>query len=74
MVDSLRLAIGLWVIGGGEGNIVFEEASEGRGKLGTSVSDNLVMEAESWEDVLEKDLSDVCSRGGFVARAENYSL
>ena len=32
------------------------------------------MEAESGENVLEKDLSDVCSGGSFVARAKNYPL
>ena len=32
------------------------------------------METESQEDVLKKDLGDVCSGGSFVARAENYPL
>ena len=45
---------------------------KGRGKLGSSVRDDLVVEAESWEDVLEKDFGDVCGGGSFVARAENY--
>ena len=66
------------MVGGGDGYVIFEEASEftseGRGELGTSVGDDLVMETESWEDVLKKDLSDVCSGGSFVARAENYPL
>ena len=47
---------------------------EGRGELGASVRDYLVVEAESREDMLKKDLSNVHSRGSFVARAENYPL
>ena len=78
MVDLFGLAIGLWVIGGGEGDVIFEKASEftseGRGKLRSSVREDLVMETELWEDVLKKDLGEVHSGGGFVARAENYPL
>ena len=78
MVDPLGLTVGLWVIGGREGNVVFEEmskfTSEGRGKLGSSVRDDSVMETELWEDMLKKDLGDVRSGGSFVARAENYPL
>ena len=32
------------------------------------------MKTESGEDVLEKDVGDVCHRGSFIARAENYPL
>ena len=42
--------------------------------MGSSVGDDSVVEAELWEDVLKKGLGDVHSGGGFVARAENYSL
>ena len=47
---------------------------EGRGKLGAVIKDDTVMKTESGEDVMEKDVSDVGSRGSFVARAENYCL
>ena len=66
------------MIGGGEGDVVFEEACEfvceGGGKLGASVGDDSVMKTESWEDMLKKDFSDVHCRGGFVARSEIYPL
>ena len=32
------------------------------------------MEAELGKDMLKKDLGDICRRGGFVARVENYPL
>ena len=66
------------MIGGGEGNVVFEKMSEfsckGGGELGAFVGDDLVVKTESWEDVLKKDLSNVRCRGSFVARVENYPL
>ena len=78
MVDSFRLTVSLWVIGSREGDVVFKEAGEfsceGKGKLGSSVGDDLAVETKSWEDVLEKDLGNVCCRCSFVARAENYPL
>ena len=66
------------MIGGGEGDVVVKKASEflceGGSKLGSSIRDNSIVEAETGEDVLEKDLGDVCRGGSFVARAENYPL
>ena len=78
MVDPFRFAVGLRVIGGGKGDVVVKEASEfpceGGGELGTPIRDDSFVEAETREDVLKKDLGDVRSGGGFVARAENYPL
>ena len=48
--------------------------SEGRGKLGSSVRNDLVMKTELGKDMMEKDISDVSSGGHLVARAENYPL
>ena len=66
------------MIGGGEGDVIVEKAGEfsceSGGELGSSIGDYPIVEAEVREDMLEKDLGDVCSRGGFVARAENYPL
>ena len=47
---------------------------ESGGELWSLVRDDLVMKAKSGEDVLEKDVGNVCRGGGFVARAENYPL
>ena len=78
LVDPFGFAVSLRVVSGGEGNVVIKEvgkfSSEGRAELGASIGDDSVVKAESRKDVLEKDLSNVCSRGGFVARAENYPL
>ena len=78
LVDLLRFAISLWVVGGEEGDVIFEEASQflskGRGELGASVRDDTVMETKLGEDMLKKDLSNVHCKGSFVARAENYPL
>ena len=66
------------MVGGGEGNVIFEEmgkfSCKSRGELGSSVRDNSVMKTELGEDVLEEDFSDVHHRGSFVARVENYPL
>ena len=78
MVNPFGFAVGLRVIGSGEGDIVVEKTGEfsceGRSELGSAIRDDSVMEAEAGEDVLEKDLGDVRCGGGFVARAENYPL
>ena len=66
------------MIGGGEGDVIFEEVGKfsckGRGELGPSVRDDSVVEAELRENMLKKDLGDVRGGGGFLARAENYPL
>ena len=66
------------MVGGREGDVVVEKvgefSGECRSELGSSIGDDLVMEAESGKDVSEKDLSNVRCRGGFVARGENYPL
>ena len=49
-------------------------SDEGRGELGTSVRDDMVMKAELEEDMLEKDFGNVHCRGCFVARMEIYPL
>ena len=47
LIGSFSLSISLGVIGGGEANVIFEDAgkfaSEGRGKLGASVGDDGVI-------------------------------
>ena len=78
LIDLLGFTIGLWVVGGGEGDVIIKKVgkflSEGQGELGSLVGDDLVVKAKSWENMLKKDVSDVCHGGGFVARVENYSL
>ena len=51
-----------------------EFSGKGRGELGSPIEDDLVVKAESGEDVVEEDLGNICRGGGFVARAENYPL
>ena len=47
LVDTFCLAIGLWVICSGEGEVVVQEFAkllgEGRGKLWTSIQDDFVI-------------------------------
>ena len=78
LVYLFRLTISLRVIGGGEGNIIFQEMGkflcEGRGKLGASIRDDSVMEAKSGEDMVKKDVGNVGSGGSFVTGMENYPL
>ena len=78
LVDPFGFTVSLWVVGGGEGNVVIQEMSEfsceGGGELRSLIRDDLVVKAELGEDVLEKDFGDVRHRGGFIARAENYPL
>ena len=66
------------MIGGGEGDVVVKETGEFscecRSKLGSSIGDDSVVEAESGEEVSKNDLGDVCRGGSFVARGENYPL
>ena len=66
------------MVGSGEGNVIVKEAGEfsceGRGELGSSIRDDLVVEVKLWEDVLKKDFGDVHGRCGFVAGVENYPL
>ena len=78
LIDPLRLSIHLWVIGGGEGDIVFQKmgkfSSEDRGELGASIGDYPVVEAKLGKDMVEEDLGYVSTGGSFVTGAENYPL
>ena len=78
LVDMLRFAISLRVADPREGDVIFQKlckfSSKDRSKLWASVRDDSIIEAKSGEGVLEKDLDDVHSGGGFVARAEIYPL
>ena len=51
LVNTFRLAIGLWVIGGGERKVVVEEfaefSGEGRGELWTTIRDDFVVKSEA---------------------------
>ena len=62
----------------GEGNVVLEEVSEfsgkGRGELQSSVRDHLGVEAESRENIGEKELGHPFGVNVFCAGAVNYPL
>ena len=62
----------------GEGNVVLEEVSEfsgkGRGELQSSVRDHLGMEAESRENMIEKEFGNSRGVNVFCAGAVNYPL
>ena len=78
LVYSFSFSIGLWVISGGEGKVVFEEfpqfLSEGRGELRATVGDGFVVQAKAEENFVEEKGSDPFGGDGFLSRAENYPL
>ena len=59
LIGSFGLSVGLWVIGGGESDVVLEESSEfssqGRGELRASIQYNSIMESKPLKDILEKE-------------------
>ena len=78
LIYLLRFTIGLGMVGGREGDVVFQKlgkfSCESRGELGSFVGDDLVVKTESGEYMMEKDVSNVSGGGSFVARAENHPL
>ena len=78
LVEAFSLSIGLGMIGGGEGYFIVKESAkffgELRGELGASIRDQFVIEAESHEYFLEKELSNSFGSDGFLAGRENYPL
>ena len=69
LIGSFGLSISLWMVGGGEFNIIFEELSEfssqGRGELRASIRYDGIVESKLLEDILEKESSYFCSINGF---------
>ena len=78
LVDTFCFAVGLGVIGGGEGEVVVEEFpkffGEGGGELWTSIGDDLVVESEAEIYFVEKEGGYSLGSDGFLGRAENYPL
>ena len=78
LIDPFRFAVRLWVIGGGEREIVVEESSElsseGRCKLRTTIGDDLIKKSEVEEDLVKKEGCDPFGGDGFLGRAKNYPL
>ena len=60
LIGSFGLPISLRMICGGESNIIFEDSGkffgECRGKLGSSVGNESIVESEAFEYVFEKEL------------------
>ena len=69
LIGSFRLSVSLWMVSGGEFDIVFEESSkfssQGGGELRASVRYDSIMESKSFEDILEKESSYFCGINGF---------
>ena len=78
LVYSFSFSIGLWVISGGEGKVVFEEfpqfLSEGGGKLRARVRDDFVVKVKVEGDFVKEKGGNPFSSDGFLSRAENYPL
>ena len=78
LIYSLSFPISLRVIGGGEGDIVLKETGEflgeGQGELWSSIRDHFRMEAESRENMGEKEFGNSGSIDVFCAGAINYPL
>ena len=66
------------MVGGGEGEVIVEEASEllgkGRGKLWSSVRDNFVIEAKAKVNFIEEEDGNSFSSDSFLSGAENHPL
>ena len=69
LIGLFCLSIGLWMVGSGEFNIVFEESSkfssQGRSELRASVRYDSIMESKPLEDILEKESPYFCGINGF---------
>ena len=78
LVDTFCLALRLWVVGGGEGEIVVEEFTklfgEDGGELCTTIRDNLVIEPEAKVYFVKEKGCYPFSGYGFFCGAENYPL
>ena len=78
LIYSFGFTVCLQTIYSRKGHVIFEEAGKflgkSQGELRASVRDDSVMKTKSGEDMVEKDVGDVSSRGGFVARVEIYPL
>jgi len=78
LVDLFGLAIGLRMVGSGEGDIIFKKVSQllckGRGKLWTMVRDYFVVETKAGEDMFEKQGNNTGGIDGFATRDENHPL
>ena len=78
MVDTFCFAVGLWVIGGGEREVVVEEFAkllgESGGELWATIRDDFVVEPEVEVDFVEKEGSYSLGSDGFLCGAENYPL
>ena len=75
LIGSFGLFIHLGVIGRGESDVVLKDTgkftSKGRGKLGTSVGDDGVIQAETFEYIVEKELGNSIHIDHFGTRGKN---
>ena len=78
LIYPFGFSIRLGVVGGGEGEVVFQEfpefSSEGGSTLGASVRDDFVIEAEAEVYFVEEECSDAFGSDVFLCRAENHPL
>ena len=78
LVNTFSFPVSLRVIGGGEGKFVTEKFSQflskSGGKLWSSIRDDFIIEAKSFEDFGEEQGGDPGSIDGFLGRAENHPL
>ena len=78
LIYSFSLSIRLWMVSGGEGEVIFEEfsqfSSEGGGELRTAVGDDFVVKTKAEENFVEEKRGDPFGGDGFLSRAENYPL
>ena len=78
LVYMFGFSVGLWMVGGGEGEVVFEESGEfpgkGGGELWSSIRDASIMEAKTREYSREKERGYPGGVYSFVTRKVNYPL
>ena len=78
LIGSFSLSISLGVISSGEVDIVFKDTSKflnkGRGELRASIRDDGVMESETFEYEMEKELHNSIGIYSLGTRAKNYPL
>ena len=78
LVDSFSFAVGLWVIGSREGEVIVQEfskfSSKGGCELRAPIRDYFVEKSKAKEDFVEKEGGDSFGGDGFLGRAKNHPL
>ena len=78
LVDSFHFSVRLWMVGSREGKVIVKEFSKffgkGRGKLWTTIRNDLVVEPKVEVDFIEKESGDPFCSDCFLGGVENYPL